>query len=302
VSLSALDLNLLLVLDAVLTERSVARAAARLHVTPSAISNALARPRVALGDPLVTRKGRGIVPTPRANELAPVIARALRDLDGAVHAGAFDPARSTRTFSLAIADVGQFVYVPRIAALLASEMPRAQLRVVGVDSLVSLGGVASSEVDVAFGVPEKAAGIHREALFDEAMVLVARAGHPALKARRGLATLHHVAIEMVPGRGHRDPVASAYAAAGIAREVAVIVPSFSAAAAVVSATDYVATLPRSLVDVLGPRFGLRAMPGRVPIHSVRMSLSWHARTHTDAALVAFRALMRRALSKQIAKS
>lgn len=93
--LSSLDLNLLLVLDTVLSERSVARAAKRLHVTPSAISNSLAKLRVALGDPLVTREGRGIVPTPRATELQPALARAIAELERVVTQGAFDRSRVT---------------------------------------------------------------------------------------------------------------------------------------------------------------------------------------------------------------
>ena len=296
-SLSTLDLNLLLVLDSVLAERSVARAARRLHVTPSAISNALARLRVALGDPLLVRRGRGIVPTPRANELAPIVARALRDLEAAVQGGSFAAATSTRTFTLAIADVGQVVRLPRIAALLAAEMPRARLRVVGIESLVSLGGVAGPEVDVAIGIAETVPGVHADTLFDEPSTLVARARHPAIKSRsqRTLQALRHVAVEMVPGKGFRDPVAAAYARAKVAREVAMTVPTFSAAAAVVAATDYVATLPCSLLEVLGPQMDLRALAVAAPAHTLKMQLWWHERTHGDPALVAFRALVHRAL-------
>jgi DNA-binding transcriptional LysR family regulator len=298
VSLAALDLNLLLVLDTVLTERSVARAAARLHVTPSAVSNALARLREALGDPLVTRKGRGIVPTPRAKELGPIIARALRDLDAAVHAGGFEPATTTRAFTLAIADVGQVVRVPRVASLLAAEMPRARLRIVGIESLVSLAGVGGTEVDVAVGIAEKAPGIHVEALFDEPTLLVGRAAHPAAEGkltRRTLETLRHVAIDMVPGRGFRDMVGSAYARAGVTREVVMTVPTFTAAIAIIAETDYVATIPTSLLELYGERLGLRAVAGPVPEYEVAMQLSWHERTHTDPAMRAFRDLLRRAL-------
>lgn len=302
-SLANLDLNLLLTLDAVLAERSVARASRRLHVTPSAISNALARLRGALGDPLVTRRGRGIVPTPRALELQPVIARVLRELDAAVHGGSFDPPTTTRTFSLAIADVGQAVYLPRIAAWLAREMPHARLRVVGVESLVALGGVGGTEVDVAIGVAERGPGIHKEALFDETTALVARSRHPAAGtrlSRRALEELRHVAVEMVPGKGYRDPVATTYARAQIAREVALIVPTFNAAAAVVAATDYVVTMPTSLLELLAARLNLRALAVPVPEHTLAMQLSWHARTHSDPALIVFRNLIRRALAKRSA--
>jgi DNA-binding transcriptional LysR family regulator len=305
VSLAAFDLNLLLVLDTVLSERSVARAAERLHVTPSAVSNALARLRVALGDPLIARKGRGIVPTPRAKELAPIIARALRDVDAAVHGGAFDPATTTRTFSLAIADVGQVVRVPRLASLMAAEMPRAHLRIVGVESLVSLAGVGGTEVDVAVGIAHKGPGIHVESLFDEPLLLVGRADHPATKTkltRRALEELRHIAIDMVPGRGYRDMVGAAYTRAGIERLVAMTVPTFTAAIAVLVETDYVAMIPTSLLEGYAERLGLRAVAGPIPEHSVAMQLSWHERTHTDPAMIAFRELLRRALRSRSARA
>src|SRR5262245_64608035 len=109
-------------LDTVLAERSIVRAARRLHVTPPAVSNALARLRAALDDPLLIRSGRGVVPTPRAKALAPAIARALRDLDQAISGGGFDPATTDRTFTLAVADAGQVVKLPRIVAALAGKM------------------------------------------------------------------------------------------------------------------------------------------------------------------------------------
>jgi len=299
VSITSLDLNLLLVLDAVLSERSVARAARRLHVTPSAVSNSLARLRAALGDPLVARSGRGIVPTPRAAELAPAIARALRDLDEAVHRRPFDALTCERTFTMAIADVGQMVRLPTLAALIATEMPRARLRVVGIDSLVSLGGLSGTEVDVAVGVAERAPGIRAERLYDERIVLVCRRNHPTTRKRLSLAALEalrHVAIEMAPGRGFGDPAAHAFSRAGIRRDVAVIVPTFTTAAAVVADSDLVASLPESLVDVIGPRLGLHAVKAPIRPYSVPMSLRWHERTHADPAMVHFRALVRKVAS------
>src|SRR6202043_2205344 len=111
---ASIHLNFMLVLPPVLAERNVARAAERLHVTPSAVSNALARLREVLGDPLVTRKGRGVVPTPRAVELAPGLARAMRELELTLSAAPYEPARCTRTFTLAVADLGQVVWSPRL--------------------------------------------------------------------------------------------------------------------------------------------------------------------------------------------
>lgn len=297
-SIASLDLNLLLVLDTVLREKSVARAARRLHVTPSAISNGLAKLRVALGDPLVTRQGRGIVPTPRAAELAPVLSRAMAELERAIVQGPFDAVSCTRTFTLAMADAGQVAWLPHIAALLAKTMPKAGLRVVGIESLLALGDLGSGEIDAHVGVPAKGPQIHSEPLRDEPAILVARAGSAVgagkLTARR-LALLRHVRVEMAPGRGLRDALAATYARAGIARTVAMTVPSFAAAAAVVASTELVATLPQSLVHAQGSRLGLMALAGAVPRHTVAIALCWHERTDADPAMAAFRALVRRAL-------
>jgi DNA-binding transcriptional LysR family regulator len=298
VSLSAIDLNLLLVLDTVLRERSVAGAARRLHVTPSAVSNSLAKLRTALNDPLVTRRGRGIVPTPRALELAPSLARAMTELESAVTRKPFDAANCSRTFTLAMADALQVAWLPRIAALMAKQLSQATLRVVGIDSLLSLGDLASSEVDAHVGVRATGPGIRSETLYDEPTLLVLRQRHPLARAKltpKRLAELRHVAVELAPGRGFRDPIAPAYARAGVSRTVGMSVSSFSAAAAVVAATDLVTTLPRSLFAALGARWGLRAAGGAVPVHHLTMALCWHERTHSDPAAVAFRALITSAL-------
>jgi DNA-binding transcriptional LysR family regulator len=300
VSLAAFDLNLLVVLDTVLRERSVARAAAALHVTPSAVSNSLARLRATLDDPLVIRRGRGIVPTPRALELAPMLARTLSTLDHAITHGAFDPATTNRTFTLAIADVGQVVRVPALAAALAREMPHAVLRVVGIASLVALGGLEGLEVDLSIGVAARtrAPGLHYEPLFDEEMTLVARIDHPLAKRAltpKSFGSLRHIAVEMVPGKQFRDPVAVAYAAARVPREVGLIVPTFLSAAAVAAKSDFVTTLPLSLLAALGPGLGVRRLRGPIPPHSLTMHLGYHERTASDPAMVAFRALVRRTL-------
>jgi DNA-binding transcriptional LysR family regulator len=266
----------------------VAKAARRLHVTPSAVSNALARLRDLLADPIVTRKGRGIVPTPRAVELAPIVARTLGELDAALFATPFDPSTCTRRFTLAIADPGQLAYVPRIAKQLARDLPKAQLRIVGIDALVSLGDLGSSEVDVHIGVRSDGPGIHTEPLIDEGTVLIAR------QRRRFVETLRHVQIEMVPGRNLRDPAGEAYRRAKIPRDVAIVVPTFTAAAAVVAATDLVATVPVSFAKLYGARFGFSTITN-APVYRVQLVLSWHERTHTDPASISFRAAIRRAV-------
>jgi DNA-binding transcriptional LysR family regulator len=294
VSIESIDLNLLVSLNAVLAERSVARAAKRLHVTPSAVSNALARLRDLLGDPLLVRSGRGIVPTPKALELAPVLARALRDLDSVVHAPDFQPSTTKRQFSLAVADAGQVSWLPRLAALMAERMPQARLRVVGIDSLVSLGGLGGTEVDVLVGAGEHEPGIHRADLYQDQPVLVGRKSHPAARrsiSRAALARLRHVAVSMVPRAEFRDLTSIAYEKAKIPRNIAVTVPGFTAAAAIAAATDLVATIPRTMLEVVGPTLELVRIVAPTPAGALRIRMLWHQRTHADPAMMEFRNLV-----------
>jgi DNA-binding transcriptional LysR family regulator len=293
VSIFSLDLNLLVTLDAVLAEASVGRAARRLHVTQSAVSNALARLRVALDDPLLVRSGRGVVPTPRAAALAPAIGRALQSLEQAIHGEAFDPATTERQLTLAIADVGQLVRLPKIAADLSRAMPRARLRVVSIDALLAMGGLAGSEVDVLVGAGDHGPGIHHRPLYEERIVLVARAGNRTIGARlskRQLAAVRHVEVQITAGRVNQR-VAAAYAALGVPREIAVVVPAYASAAAVVGGSDLVASMPESLLGTLGRSFGLRRIATPLPPVTTPIDLLWHQRTDQEPALRFFRDLL-----------
>jgi DNA-binding transcriptional LysR family regulator len=293
VNLSALDLNLLLVFDAVLSERSVARAARRLHVTSPAISNALSRLRGALGDPIVTRSGRGIVPTPRALQLAPAIARALADIDRALHGESFDPRTASAQFTLAISDAGQLARLPGLALELTRVMPQARLRVINVDTMLALGGLQGTEVDVAVGVSHPAPGIHRQLLYEERSVLVARSAHPRIGQRaskRQLAGERYVEVQVALGKASRE-VQQSYAKLNIVRDVAVVVPTFIAAAAVVASSELLSNIPQSVVRVLGPALGLRSVTSPLRIPPTPMHLSWHQRSHADPALRLLRELL-----------
>ncbi len=297
-NLAAIDLNRLLVLHAVLTERSVTRAAATLHVTPSAISNALARLRATFDDPLLVRSGRGLVLTPRAAALAPQLADAVAVMARVVESqSSFDPARSTRTFTLACSDAEQISEVPRIAAAFARKLPKASLRVMSVDQLESKGGLASTEVDVAIApAQEPIPDVHSIDLYEEQGVLVVREGHPQVRRRMSkeqFNTLRHIDILLAlggPGIGHRI-VEDFFASHGLHRDIAISVPSFAAAAAIASQTDWVAGMPRRMAAAF-----LRQMPLRtiaMPIRSVsfRIQLVWHERTHSDAGARFFRSLI-----------
>jgi DNA-binding transcriptional LysR family regulator len=149
---------------------------------------------------------------------------------------------------------------------------------------------------VLIGVGEPGPGIHLQPLYEERVLLSARVGHPTAKVRvskRLLATLQHVEVHVSPGRGSR-PLAASYAELGITRSVAVFVPTFTAAAAVVSKTDLVASLPGTLLETLAKPLALRAIATPLRPISATINLLWHERTEADPALRAFRAAILRA--------
>jgi DNA-binding transcriptional LysR family regulator len=214
-------------------------------------------------------------------------------LEQAIHGDVFDLATTDREFTLAMADVGQVVKLPLIVAALAAKMPRARLRVLSIDALVASGGLAGTEIDVLIGAGEKGPGIRTQPLYEEQIVLVARAGHPAIRGRvtkTALAALRHVQVQIAPGRGNQQ-VAATYAALGVVRNIAVVVPTYTAAAAVIAGTDLVASMPSSLLDVLGPRLALRRVVAPLAPIGTAISLLWHERTDRDPAQRAFRELL-----------
>jgi DNA-binding transcriptional LysR family regulator len=304
VNLSSLDLNLFVMLHVVLEERSATRAAERLHVTQSAVSNAIARLRAVLGDPLVVRSGRGLAPTPRAEELAPFVAQAVAQLQLAVDRGAaFVPAASERRFTLALSDNHQTSEAARIAEVFARKLPRAALRLVSSDYLVATDGLATGDVDAAFAPTVlQTPGTRARPVFEEQACMVARRNHPRVRGKltpKLFNELPHIDVEVVLGRtgvGHRL-AEQHWKGAGLERKVAVTVPYFTTAAMIASRTDCIAGLPSRLARVLCKHLPLKAVPTTFSLPKMGMSLVWHERTDADPGGRYFRELVVKAVSE-----
>jgi DNA-binding transcriptional LysR family regulator len=293
VNLAAIDLNLLVVLHAVLEERSATRAAKRLGVTQSAVSNALARLRDLFSDPLVVRHARGLTPTPRAERVAPTLARLLGELGALVDADAsFDAATSTREFTLACADYYSVVMVPPLVELLRTRAPYARLRLLTLEQLVQGGGLAH-DVDVHVGrPPELPSGCTALPLFHESFVCVTRPGSRPASPRMGMREYRealHVRVRVLDNA--RDPIDVALAKQGIVRKVALTVPHFSLAPFVVARTGYVATVSLRLAKLYADLLSLelRTLPTKLAPRPVQML--WHQRTDVDPAARFFRSLV-----------
>jgi len=297
-NMSGVDLNLFLVLHAVMEERSATRAAKRLHVTQSAVSNSLARLRDLFGDPLFVREGRGIVPTRRTEELAPLVATMVGQVALALESGrGFDNLHSTRTFTLCVADSHQACDVPPIAAAFARRMPSATLRVVSPDFLLASDGLATGQVDAAFFPQPAVPPGHRfHPLFEEQATLVVRRDHPIVKraiTREQFNTLPQIDVQVAlgnPGTGNRVAVQH-WKQSGLRRKVALVVPSFVTAAMTAARTDYLAGLPDRVASLFTGLLPLRVVTPAFPMPSIATVLVWHERTHADPGARAFRELI-----------
>lgn len=283
-NLRRLDLNLLVTLDALLSEHNVTRAAQRLNLSQPSVSVHLARLRDIFGDPLLLPGPRGMRPTQRADALREPLRQALESLERAVSpARPFDPAAATQTWRVAATDYGESTIVLPALNGLRAAAPGTRLAVLELVPLRIARQAEQGEIDLAFHTSEGAPpGMRRKLLFAERYVLVGRAGHPRLKRRPTLAQfcqLDHVIVSPDGGgfSGITDEVLSK---AGLTRRVVLSVPHFLFVMSAVASSDLVAMLPARLVRSVD---ALQVVEPPVDVPGFEMAMLWHERSHRDPA-------------------
>jgi DNA-binding transcriptional LysR family regulator len=283
VNIASVNLNLLVALDALLAERHVTRAARRIGITQSAMSNALARLRVLFDDPLFLRSPRGIVPTPRALALGPLVRDGLSRLETALGEPAFDPETEERTFVIAASDFVQLVVLPRLLARVGRLAPRVRLEIRAWGRHVVPAELAGGEVDVALGYFDRVPAQHRHhVLFEEPYAVIVRRGHPLVGKKltaKTWAAIPHVVVGEERGPTQVD---RALARVGLERTVALRVPQFLVVPAIVAASDLSAAIDRRVA--LAANLPLRIFEPPVPLPRGRVAMVWHERTARDPAL------------------
>lgn len=297
IDLSRIDLNLLVLFAAVLEQRHVGRAAARLNLTPSAVSHGLGRLRRLLNDPLFLRTPKGVVPTARANELAAPIADLLvRARSIIATAEPFDAARSTRRFTIGAPDGVSAVILHPLLARLRRRAPGID---VGLRQLLPAPGETSPDLawrgvfaelearamDIAVTpAGEIPARFHARVLYEEDFVIAARAGHPFLAkpTLERYCEMQHAVVSLT-GDAHGF-IDTALASQGRTRRVGLTVPNFMFALAVVAETDFIAALPRRFAALHARRFGIASVQPPFPLQRFSLQAVASKAAMLDAGL------------------
>jgi DNA-binding transcriptional LysR family regulator len=298
-TVQSFDLNLLPIAHALLSERSVTRAAARLHLSVPAASRALDRCRSTFDDPLLVRAGRTLRITPRGAELLPEIEAALAAIERALRRpDEFDPSRHRGEYTVRTNEAILAVLAGPWLEIVAAQAPGIVLRFESeaVDDVEMLRrGDVSLVIGSYSGLTDD---VHHELLVEEQLIGVLRSGHPLAGARitpKRYATLHHVVTSR---RGiARGPVDDLLGQAGLRREIAAVVPTFAAAIGMCLSSDLTTLAPARLAHVLGGPSTMCTFTPPFVLPRVGVELLWHARHHHDPAHRWLRATVHEAVAR-----
>lgn len=280
--MSTPDLNLLITLDVLLAEGSVARAAQRLRLSPSAMSRTLPRLRQTTGDPLLVRAGRGLVPTPRALELRGRTGQLVQDVEAILRpAEQVNLTRIARTFTIRAREGFVENFGPALVARAGAAAPGVRLCFLQKTSKESTS-LRDGSVDLETGVVGRTTGpeIRSQALFRDRFVGVVRRRHPLSRGRitpARFAAGRHISVA---GLGiDAEPIEDALGQLGLEREIITTVSGYAGALALARASDLIASVPERHTGVL--RAGLHTFPLPFPTPEITVSLLWHPRLEAD---------------------
>ncbi len=280
--LAGIDTNLLVALDAILVDENVGKAAQRIGLSASAMSHTLARLRALFDDPILVRSGQRMVATARGRQIRGPLREAVALLASAIaDSGQFHPKNEERALRLSAIDFAQNHILPNLIATLRKEAPKVDV-LVSAFAPTAVKELTSGDLDLVLGMARAGLPLRQEKILDEPFVSVARKGHPALSmalSAKDFAELPHVLVSGV-GRGV-GAVDRALAKEGLSRRVAVVVPSFTAAAIVVASSDMVLTGAEREAQRLARSMPIQLFSPPVPLVPFRLVMFWHERDDAD---------------------
>ncbi|NQD37847.1 LysR family transcriptional regulator [Permianibacter sp. IMCC34836] len=285
-NLRQLDLNLLLVFDALMQEQNLSQAAVRLNLSQSTVSNALARLRQQLDEPLFQRTARGMVPTPQAHALYGPVRDALQLLRLGLGPQQNIDLNAELLFRLSMNDYAQAIFLPGLLMHLRAQAPQLMLSVQFDEAETLAKRLKSGELDLAidylhFDDEE----LRYQPLLEEQLAVIARADHPVANAGLTLAQYqdcNHVAA--LPRAGRGSPLEIVLGSAKVQRKVQLFVPQYLAIPTIVAQTDLLGTVPRRLAEHFARQYALQVLPLPLAIPPIQVNLIWHKQQDVSVAL------------------
>jgi DNA-binding transcriptional LysR family regulator len=291
---SSIDLNLLSVFQEVYRERQISAAARRLGLTQSAVSNALARLRRTFGDELFVRTAHGMQPTPLAQQMAEPIGAAMAQVALALsQRSRFDPATSSRRFTLAMTDVGEVYFMPVLIERCRACAPNVEIASIRANGLTLKDDMETGRVDLAIGAFEDVSeALYHRALFRQRFVSMFRKEHPLARGKVDLARFvaaSHLIVDAA--QSPYDRINGLLEKAGVTAGTRFRVPHFTAVPYIVSTSDLVVTVPQKLAESAASPFGLKWIEPPLALPTLQTNVFWHRRFNHDPGIQWLRGLI-----------
>lgn len=294
INLRSVDLNLIVVLEALVEERSVARAAARIGLTPSAVSHALKRLRATVGDELLVRRGTTFEPTPHAAKLLATLGPALEQIAYALELPRdFDPVTAHRNFYLGVPDYAGEFLLPRLCSHLGKVAPDVSLSILPLDDRKAADVVAYEGLELylsIYGEASMARPVRTMRLLEDTFMVLMRHDHPF--ACKRLTLDEYLSLRHIKVTGLGSAIDNKLAEMGLVRRVMVKIPNWQGVLSIVESTDLVVLIPRHWAR--RPQFQVRFVSTPLPLENFVLSIDaiWHPRNEHDSGHRWFRGVIR----------
>lgn len=279
-----IDLNLLVVFDAIYRLRNLTAAGRTLGLSQPAMSHALDRLRSNFKDPLFVRMPRGLQPTPLAIDLAPALMEGLGTIRDGLERRAFDPAQSTRIFNLGMGDIAEVVQLPKLLHALRSKAPYVRLHTTQIPGPRLREALGDGEIDLATGYYEPGGGCREVTLYEGEYACVLRADHPHVGAHLTLKQYkdaEHILVAPQSPSHHAQDIERALTSRAVNARIAVQISHFHGVMALVTGSDLIATIPKRLAQSMTQFANIKVLPPPIPLPKTKVSLYWHERFHRE---------------------
>lgn len=294
-NIADLDLNVLVVFAAMLQHQSVTRAGQALDLSQPAMSAALAKMRIQLGDPLFVRTGHGMRPTPRALQLAEPVHRLLDIIRmDVLQQPPFDPLMARRVFTIITPDIGETVFLPRMLAYAQSHAPQIAIRSVAISSEGAGEALEEGKADLAIGYfPDLArAGFFQQRLFKNSFVSMIRADHPRIGDTLTMEAFMAEAHAIVRPAGRTHLFERFLEAKHIKLDVRVELSHFASLLTIIPGSDLIATVPRDIGHVFATLAKVRLVDAPVQPPAFHLMQHWHSIVNADPANIWLRQMVK----------